>query len=145
MWRRINKIGWTIWSWPNFATTIRSIRQWLPPPFKWWWASLQFRLQRGPHMDNPQVMQEKKCWWSHNLMKKGGACGSWPRPTWKKHTNNTKTLWSSPDERWVLKKEMKCGWTSKKFSCQKVWTTSSSARMWVHSKCWKRKFLTLTN
>jgi hypothetical protein len=26
-------------------------------------------------MDNPQVMQVRKCHWSHNLMKRGGACG----------------------------------------------------------------------
>jgi hypothetical protein len=25
MWQWTNKIGWTIWSWLNFATTIRSI------------------------------------------------------------------------------------------------------------------------
>jgi hypothetical protein len=31
----INKIGWTIWSWPNFVITTRSIRQWGPPHFKW--------------------------------------------------------------------------------------------------------------
>jgi hypothetical protein len=27
MWQQINKIGWTIWSWSNFATTIQSIRK----------------------------------------------------------------------------------------------------------------------
>jgi hypothetical protein len=101
-------------------------------------------LQRGSHM-NPQVMQTKKCWWSHNLMKRGDTCERWPRPTLKRRTNGTKILWTNPDERWILKKEMKCGWTLKKFGCQKVWATSSWAHIWVHSRCWKRNFLTFTN
>ncbi len=105
MWRRINKIGWTIWSWPNFATTIRSIWQQVPPTFKWWRASHQFCLQRRLHMDNPQVMQVKKCRWSHNLMKKGGACGRWPMPTLKRCTNDTKILWTKSNERWIWKRE----------------------------------------
>jgi hypothetical protein len=48
-------------------------------------------------------------------------------------------------ERWILKKGMKCRWTSKDSDYQKVWTTSSWAHMRVHSKCWKRNFPTLTN
>ncbi len=30
----------------------------------------------------------------------------------------------SLDKKWILKMEMKCGWTSKISDCQKVWTTS---------------------
>jgi hypothetical protein len=51
--RWINKIRWTIWSWLNFATTIRSIWQLVPPPFKWWPASHQLCLQLGSHLGNP--------------------------------------------------------------------------------------------
>ncbi len=90
MWWRINKIRWTIWSWPSFAITIWSIRQRVPPPFKWWRVSHQLCLWHGPHTNNPWVMQVKKCRWSHNLMKKGGACGSWPRPSLKRRINRTK-------------------------------------------------------
>ncbi len=39
MWLQINKIGWTIWSWSTFVTTIRNIQQQGPPLFKWWWAN----------------------------------------------------------------------------------------------------------
>jgi hypothetical protein len=34
-WRRINKIGWTIWSCQNFVTIIRHILQLDPPHSKW--------------------------------------------------------------------------------------------------------------
>ncbi len=67
----------------------------------------------------PQVMQVKKCQCSHNLMKKGDIYESWPKPTLKRHTNGTKTLWTSLDERWILKKKMKCDWTSRIFGCYK--------------------------
>ncbi len=87
MWQRINKIGWTIGSWPNFVTTIWSIWQRGPPPFKWWWVNHQLCLQLGPHMGNPQAMQVKKCEWSHNLMKRGGVCGRWLRPIFKRRIN----------------------------------------------------------
>jgi hypothetical protein len=63
----------------------------------------------------------------------------------KRSTNGTKILWTSLDERWILKKEMKCGWTSKKFDYHKVWATSSWAHMRVHARCWKINFLTFTN
>jgi hypothetical protein len=45
----------------------------------------------------------------------------WQRPTWKRHTSDTRILWTSLDKRWILKKEMKCGWTSRIFYYQKVW------------------------
>ncbi len=35
-------------------------------------------------MDNPWVMQVKKCQWLHNLMKKGEAYGNCQRLTWKR-------------------------------------------------------------
>jgi len=49
-----------------------------------------------------------------------GACGRWQRPTWKKRTSDTRILPTILDESWSFKKGMKCGWTSKKFDCQKV-------------------------
>jgi hypothetical protein len=39
------------------------------------------------------------CQWSHNLMKKGGACGRWPRPTWKRRIKGIRILRTSLDER----------------------------------------------
>jgi hypothetical protein len=71
----------------------------------------------GQHMDNPRVMQVRKCQWSHNLMKKDDAFGKWQRPTWKRCTKGTKILRTSPDERWSFKKGTKCGWTLRIFSC----------------------------
>jgi hypothetical protein len=42
MWRWINKIRWTTWSWPSFVTKIRSIWQWvLQPHFE---ASVRMKL-----------------------------------------------------------------------------------------------------
>ncbi len=84
----------------KFVITIQSIRQQGPPLFKWWRASHQLCPQLKP--SNPQVMQMKKCRWSHNLMKRGGTCGRWPRPILRRRINNTKTLQTSLDERWIL-------------------------------------------
>jgi len=128
MWQRINKIGWTIWSWLSFATTIRSIRQPVPPPFMWWWASHQLSLQLWPHTGNPQMMQVRKCQWSHNLMNKGDAYGRWLRPILKRCTNGTRILWTSPDERWTLEKETKCGLVE--------WQSISKWRCWSTPHLW---------
>jgi len=46
----------------------------------------------------PRMMEVRKCQWSHNLMKKGDAFGSWQRPTWKRRTRGTRILQTSPDE-----------------------------------------------
>jgi hypothetical protein len=89
MWRRINKIVWTIWSWPSFVTTTRNTPQPGPPRSKWWRASHQLCPWLGQHKDNLQVMQVKRCQWSRNLMKRESACGSWKRPTWKRRTKDT--------------------------------------------------------
>ncbi len=102
-------------------------------------------LTTGLHLGNPQVMQVRKCWWSHNLMKRGNAYGRWPRLILKRHINNTRILWTSLDDRWILKKDIKCVWTSKISGCQKVWATSSWAHMRAHSKCWNFFFPTFTN
>ncbi len=72
---------------------------------KWWRASHQLCPQLGLHLGNPQMMQMRKCQWSHNLMKKGGACGKWLRPVLKKRINNTKTFRTSLDKRWIFKKK----------------------------------------
>jgi len=45
-----------------------------------------------------EVMQVKKCPWSHNLMKRGGACGKWPRPILRRRIKGTRILQTSPDE-----------------------------------------------
>jgi len=71
------------------------------------------------------LRQVRKCQWSCNLMKKGNICGRWLRPILKRLINGTKTLRTSLDKRWILKKEMKCGLTSRISDCQKVWATSS--------------------
>ncbi len=46
-----------------------------------------------------QVMQVRKCQWSHNLMKRGGAFGSWQKPTWRRRTKGTRISRTSPDKR----------------------------------------------
>jgi hypothetical protein len=78
-------------------------------------------------------------------MKRGGACGKGPRPILRRRIKGTRILWTSPDERWIFKKGMKCGWTSRISSCPKAWAISFWAHTWVHSKCWKINFSTLTS
>jgi hypothetical protein len=39
---------------------------------------------------------------------------------WKRCTKGTRILRTSPDERWSLKKGMKCDWTSRIFDRPKV-------------------------